>query len=166
MNDSSTGLLRSRTILVAGAGGAAELHLVPTSVPASAAAEFLKSRGRIRVVNDGDLAGLLPTVAAVYQWSQDAGAPELLLSATASREPELWTASQCAEYLGIARTTWTAYVYRPARRNPAPQPVKNHQRSPLWDPQQVKDFGARRRVRHNQDPDPSDHEIASACTSI
>jgi predicted DNA-binding transcriptional regulator AlpA len=56
-----------------------------------------------------------------------------------------WTADQCAAYLGIARSTWAAYV----SRQQAPQPERMFGRSPAWRPKTVKAWAAARPRRGN-----------------
>jgi len=60
---------------------------------------------------------------------------------------DLWTAKQCADYLGVAPRTWLSYVHRPAQRNPAPQPATTVGATPLWQPAKVKTYGQARRAR-------------------
>lgn len=55
-----------------------------------------------------------------------------------------WTADQCAEHLGIQRDTWTSYVYRKAKGNAAPDPIRYIGRTPLWDAAAVREFGLNR----------------------
>lgn len=50
---------------------------------------------------------------------------------------ELWTAQQCADFAGVRLRTWHAYVNRPTRSNPAPQPVTRAGVTPLWLPADV-----------------------------
>ena len=44
-----------------------------------------------------------------------------------------WTASDCAAYLGISRSTWTAYV----SREQAPEPDRRIGRTAVWRPATV-----------------------------
>jgi predicted DNA-binding transcriptional regulator AlpA len=56
-----------------------------------------------------------------------------------------WTAQDCATYLGITRSTWTAYV----SRDQAPQPERMFGRSPVWRPRTVKAWAESRPRRGN-----------------
>jgi len=51
-----------------------------------------------------------------------------------------WTADDCARFLGIARSTWTAYV----ARHQAPGPDRMFGRSPVWRPATVRDWASSR----------------------
>lgn len=51
-----------------------------------------------------------------------------------------WTASDCASYLGIARSTWTAYV----SRGQAPSHDRMFGRSPCWRPETVRQWATTR----------------------
>ena len=51
-----------------------------------------------------------------------------------------WTAEDCATYLGIAGSTWRAYV----SREQAPQPERMFGRSPAWRPATIKAWAADR----------------------
>lgn len=53
---------------------------------------------------------------------------------------ELWTASQCAEFSGTARGTFTSY----AGRGRAPQPVAKYHGLTLWDSNVVKEWQQKR----------------------
>lgn len=53
---------------------------------------------------------------------------------------ELWTASQCAEYSGTARGTFTSY----AGRGRAPQPVAKMHGLTLWNSDDVKEWHSKR----------------------
>ncbi|MGV0383573.1 hypothetical protein ACUY2T_02260 [Corynebacterium sp. 22_2729] len=53
---------------------------------------------------------------------------------------ELWTASQCAEFSGTARGTFTSY----AGRGRAPQPATKYHGLTLWDSNIVKEWQAKR----------------------
>ncbi|WP_037162414.1 hypothetical protein [Rhodococcoides fascians] len=55
-----------------------------------------------------------------------------------------WTAEECAEYLHIKLRTWHAYVKRPGKTNPAPQPLRHIGRTPIWDAQAVHEYAANR----------------------
>ena len=65
-------------------------------------------------------------------------------TAIAANAQEHWTADQCAEYLHIKRNTWSSYVRRPSKTNPAPKPLRHIGRTPLWDAAKVQEFGANR----------------------
>ncbi len=54
-----------------------------------------------------------------------------------------WTAEDCASYLGIASSTWRAYV----SREQAPAPDRMFGRSPAWRPATVKAWEADRPSR-------------------
>jgi len=64
----------------------------------------------------------------------------------ASTEPpaelptDWWTANDCAVFLGITRSTWTAYV----SRGQAPPGERMFGRSPVWRPQTVKEWATNR----------------------
>ncbi|MBF6460138.1 hypothetical protein IU433_13945 [Nocardia puris] len=53
---------------------------------------------------------------------------------------ELWTAKQCADYIGVAPVTWRSYIYRPAKDHPAPKPVTKIGSTPLWLPSAVREW--------------------------
>lgn len=53
---------------------------------------------------------------------------------------DLWTAQQCADHIGVALRTWHAYVYRPTRDHPAPKPVDKIGRTPVWSPDEVREW--------------------------
>lgn len=53
---------------------------------------------------------------------------------------ELWTASQCAEYSGTARGTFTSY----AGRGRAPRPVAKYNGLTLWNSNVVKEWQQKR----------------------
>ncbi|MGW5267279.1 hypothetical protein ACWEQ4_01380 [Rhodococcus sp. NPDC003994] len=58
---------------------------------------------------------------------------------------ELWSAQECADFLAVKLRTWHAYVNRPGKNNPAPQPVeKIFGRIPVWDPADVKHYAENR----------------------
>ncbi|MCZ4558003.1 hypothetical protein O4215_20790 [Rhodococcus maanshanensis] len=57
---------------------------------------------------------------------------------------KLWTAAQAAEHCGVQPRTWHAYVYRPAKKNPAPQPVDKMYGTPVWDAAEVRAWQASR----------------------
>ncbi len=57
---------------------------------------------------------------------------------------KVWTAQQCAEYIGVEVRTWHSYVYRPTKRNPAPEPVDKIGSTPVWDSDAVKVWHAAR----------------------
>lgn len=56
---------------------------------------------------------------------------------------ELWTASECAEYSGTARGTFTSY----AGRGRAPEPVAKLHGLTLWDAEVVKEWFAGRAAK-------------------
>ncbi|SLG40593.1 Uncharacterised protein [Mycobacteroides abscessus subsp. abscessus] len=58
---------------------------------------------------------------------------------------KLWTAQHCADFLDVAPRTWHAYVKRPNKKNPAPQPVIKIGTTPLWDPESVRVYASKRR---------------------
>jgi predicted DNA-binding transcriptional regulator AlpA len=51
-----------------------------------------------------------------------------------------WTASDCAAFLGITRSTWAAYV----SRGQAPESERMFGRSPVWRPETVKEWASKR----------------------
>lgn len=51
-----------------------------------------------------------------------------------------WTGADCAAFLGITRSTWTAYV----SRGQAPPSERMFGRSPAWRPATVKEWAAKR----------------------
>ncbi|WP_280273358.1 helix-turn-helix transcriptional regulator [Nocardia wallacei] len=57
---------------------------------------------------------------------------------------KLWTAQQCADYIGVKLRTWHGYVKRPTRENPAPKPVDKIGSTPVWDSSEVKAWQAAR----------------------
>lgn len=59
---------------------------------------------------------------------------------------ELWTASQCAEYSGTSRGTFTSY----AGRGRAPTPATKFHGLTLWDSQDVIDWHANRKHRSQE----------------
>lgn len=49
---------------------------------------------------------------------------------------EEWTAQQCADVWGIKLKTWHGYV----ARDQAPKPTRHVGRTPVWDPDEVRDY--------------------------
>lgn len=58
---------------------------------------------------------------------------------------ELWTASQCAEFSGTARGTFTSY----AGRGRAPQPVTKFNGLTLWNSKEVRAWQEARKSNRN-----------------
>ncbi|MBH0778835.1 hypothetical protein [Nocardia bovistercoris] len=67
-------------------------------------------------------------------------------------ELDMWTAQQCADYVGVKLNTWHGYVSRPALNNPAPQPKDRVGDTPLWDIDEVKEWQATRPGPGNREP--------------
>ncbi|WP_139277839.1 hypothetical protein [Rhodococcus marinonascens] len=63
-------------------------------------------------------------------------------------EPRLlsnvWSAEQCSKFLNVTQGTWRSYVNRPGKRNPAPQPVHRFGKTPVWDPEEVREYAKSR----------------------
>lgn len=57
---------------------------------------------------------------------------------------ELWTATQCAEFSGTARGTFTSY----AGRGRAPQPVTKFNGLTLWNSGDIKEWQEKRVAKH------------------
>lgn len=55
-----------------------------------------------------------------------------------------WTAEECAAFLNVKLRTWHAYVNRPGKNNPAPQPVRKIGRTPVWDSAAVREYADNR----------------------
>lgn len=58
---------------------------------------------------------------------------------------ELWTASQCAEFSGTARGTFTSY----AGRSRAPQPITKFNGLTLWNSEEVREWQESRKANGN-----------------
>jgi hypothetical protein len=71
---------------------------------------------------------------------------QLRAEALSAQKPldELWTAQECAKFLNVQTATWFAYVNRPMKSNPAPLPLPKVGWSPLWDPEEVREFAKNR----------------------
>ncbi|QHO90283.1 hypothetical protein CWT12_01530 [Actinomyces sp. 432] len=66
---------------------------------------------------------------------------------------EEWTASQCAEHIGVSPRTWRSYA---ARGNAgAPAPRRHVGRTPVWDADEVRTWAASRPGRGNWGARPS-----------
>ncbi|WP_420100170.1 helix-turn-helix transcriptional regulator [Corynebacterium sp.] len=59
---------------------------------------------------------------------------------------EFWTTAQCAEYLGISPSTWSAYT----TRKQAPATVGRFDRLKVWKADEVRDWHAGRRSQRNE----------------
>lgn len=55
---------------------------------------------------------------------------------------ETWTATECAEFCGLARDTWTSYVSR--GQAPKPLPGFDEQRQRRWSAELVREWQANR----------------------
>jgi hypothetical protein len=58
--------------------------------------------------------------------------------------PEMWSSTECAEFLNIKINTWLSYVNRPGKFNPAPRPIRKIGVTPVWDPDEVKEYAKNR----------------------
>ncbi|MBC2681069.1 helix-turn-helix transcriptional regulator [Corynebacterium anserum] len=58
---------------------------------------------------------------------------------------ELWTATQCAEFSGTARGTFTSY----AGRGRAPRPVTKYNGLTLWNSDEVREWQRQRLAKNN-----------------
>lgn len=59
---------------------------------------------------------------------------------------ELWTATQCAEFSGTARGTFTSY----AGRGRAPQPVTKFNGLTLWNSNDIKEWQEKRLAKSSR----------------
>lgn len=59
---------------------------------------------------------------------------------------ELWTATQCAEFSGTARGTFTSY----AGRGRAPQPVTKFNGLTLWNSDEIKEWQEKRLAKSSR----------------
>lgn len=59
---------------------------------------------------------------------------------------ELWTATQCAEFSGTARGTFTSY----AGRGRAPQPVTKFNGLTLWNSDEIKEWQEKRLAKRSR----------------
>ncbi|WP_459612453.1 helix-turn-helix transcriptional regulator [Corynebacterium urogenitale] len=59
---------------------------------------------------------------------------------------ELWTATQCAEFSGTARGTFTSY----AGRGRAPQPVTKFNGLTLWNSDDIKEWQEKRLAKSSR----------------
>lgn len=89
----------------------------------------------------------LVRVDRVVLWDADTQVTQAILEK--STTDELWTADQCAQYLGIETRTWYADVNRPSKRNPEPQ-SRRIGGTLYWEPAAVCTYGAQRRP-HRKD---------------
>lgn len=74
---------------------------------------------------------------------------------------ELWTATQCAEYSGTARGTFTSY----AGRGRAPLPVTKHNGLTLWNSEEIREWHAKRVAQRGATPEASPAAASTIATT-
>ncbi len=85
--------------------------------------------------------GRRPAGAAGMVWRTRVRLSAMTPTPTTDELPtDWWTAADCAAFLGITRSTWTAYV----AREQAPAPERMFGRSPVWRPATIKTWAASR----------------------